>query len=156
MNRRQIAVRKIDFGNDDDLEAIARMEIAVKTELRPNFRFDFSDVSAFRECVAAIKSVGKGTEIIIAHVSRNVAGYTEYFLNDAYKVLDGRLLFVCPEFRKMGVGTALLNARNKDAKAKGYGAVKINANPDAYGFFEKNGFARASSCEYDSRMVCKL
>lgn len=61
--------------------------------------------------------------------------------NDRF-LMDG--LFVSPNARGRGVGTALLNAITVEARTRGYAAVRldvIDTNPRARALYERQGFA---------------
>ena len=151
-----LAVRHANLSRQEDLEAIARMEIAANSELRPKFKFDFSDDGPFKKCVELIRNLGDNTKIVLATLAEQSAGYIEYFLNERYRHIDGRMLFVYPEFRRLGVGSALINARNEDARLRGYNLIKTDANPGAHPFLVKSGFVDFKPSEYDGRMVLSV
>ena len=57
-------------------------------------------------------------------------------------LMDG--IFVAPEARGQGVGTALLDAIVEEARRRGYASVRldvINTNPRARALYERHGFA---------------
>ena len=141
----QLRLKYADLKNRRDLADVARMEIELNLELRPRFKFDFSDSKAFEERIRGIKNVNKSTRIIIAHMAYSTetpAGYVEYFLNKKFNTVDGRLLYVYPEFRRMGVGSALVKAREEEARQGKYSSVKIDARAEVEPFFRENGFTR--------------
>jgi GNAT superfamily N-acetyltransferase len=58
----------------------------------------------------------------------------------AFAQLNG--IFVEPRFWRMGVGRALFSAAVARARALGVGAIVINAEPSAAGFYERQGAVR--------------
>ncbi len=58
------------------------------------------------------------------------------------KVID--MLYVHPDFAGEGVGTALVNALEKIAKARGADALALDASDTAVPFFERLGYQQAS------------
>jgi len=60
-------------------------------------------------------------------------------------VLDNgeiRTMFVDPEYQGKGIGRKILDFLIKLAKSKGYHKVWVGANPEAEGFYKKQGFKK--------------
>jgi GNAT superfamily N-acetyltransferase len=155
-NKGLFSLKTADLNNQKDLEAIARMEIAINLELRPRFKFDFSNRTAFNKVVEGLRSGEKDKKIIMAYAGNDVAGYLKSFMNNYLNIVDYRLLFVYPQFRKLGVGSDLLKRGEEEAREKGYGLIETYASIPVRPFYRKNGFVKVSSEEWDERMVKKL
>lgn len=57
-------------------------------------------------------------------------------------------MYVCPEFRKKGIGTEMLSRLENGARAKGYAFLVLETNvllPEARSLYESNGYARMES-----------
>lgn len=87
----------------------------------------------------------------VAEVDGQIAGYADINKVESAQychVIDhadtewGYLdhFFVAPEFGRLGVGNALMNAIHERAKAMGLNLLQVHASLSAQGFFERWGF----------------
>jgi GNAT superfamily N-acetyltransferase len=93
----------------------------------------------------SIKRAVRNKELLVADLEGQVEGFIHYVPHE--DIIDGGLnffitcLYVSPERRAEGVGSALLDAVIKDAVDRGaLGVETSTANPDARRLYERHGF----------------
>ncbi len=88
------------------------------------------------DAAAFAKRLGEATTLIV-HVEGEHAGFAS--LSKDNKVLD--MLYVHPHHSRQGVGTALCDALEKIAAARGAVTLSVDASETAVLFFEARGYA---------------
>ena len=120
-----------------DLEAIFRLDqICFAAE----FRFDRESMKNFAEARQAVALVaqtaaGEVAGFLIVHVERVFALLVGYVVT----------LDVAPEFRRMGLGGALMDEASRRVTAAGVHRMELHVydeNAEAIRFYESRGFAR--------------
>ena len=93
----------------------------------------------------SIKRAVKKRELLVAEQEGRVTGFIHYVPHE--DIIDGGInffitcLYVIPEHRNAGVGSALLNSAIEDALNTGARGVSTStSNPDAKRLYEKHGF----------------
>lgn len=93
----------------------------------------------------SIKRAVKKRELLVAELEGGVTGFIHYVPHE--DIIDGgtnffiTCLYVTPEHRHEGAGSALLNAALEDAFNRGARGVETStSNPDARILYERNGF----------------
>ena len=77
-------------------------------------------------------------DVFVADVDGEIAGFAVLLSREGKAELDG--LFVAPEFRRAGIGTALVDAATHEARRRGLSLVTLVASPAARTFYERCGF----------------
>ena len=72
---------------------------------------------------------------IVALVEKEIAGFATLEKNETIE-----MLYVQPDFARQGVGSALLDAMEKLAAARGTSTLQVEASDAARDFFAKRGF----------------
>lgn len=155
-NNIPVVIKAANLMSSADLETIARMELAINLELRPRFKFNLSDKTVFNRFVEAIRKSDSNTKMIRAYAGNNIAGYLKSFMNNYRNTMEHRLLFVYPQFRKLGVGSKLLKRGEEEAIEKGYDLIEAYASASVQPFYKKNGFVPVAFNDWDERMIKKL
>lgn len=93
----------------------------------------------------SIKKALKKRELLVAEIEGSVTGFIDYVPHE--DIIDGgtnffiTCLYVTPEHRNVGAGSALLNAAVEDALNRGARGVETStSNPDARRLYERYGF----------------
>lgn len=93
----------------------------------------------------SIKRAVKKRELLVAELEGHVSGFIHYVPHE--DIIDGgtnffiTCLYVTPERRNQGTGSALLNAALEDAFNRGARGVETStSNPDARRLYERYGF----------------
>ncbi len=83
---------------------------------------------------------------LVAEIDREIVGFGLYFTNYSTFLMKPGLyledLFVLPEYRRLGIGRALLSSLIQLAKEQGYGRVEwsvLDWNTEAISFYESLG-----------------
>jgi len=101
-------------------------------------------------------------DLLIAEINGNIAGFAHVMEDktDPYDCIKQYKFAVCvdlytsPDYRKMGVGTALMNAIKEWAKKRGLAYVELKVlveNDNAIRLYEREGYS-----EVYHTMRCKL
>lgn len=152
----QIEMAKLNKRNREQLEAVARMSMEMKRELAPRMPKKILSRRDLNEIVRCYKNLKEGERVVTARIDSFFAGFIEYFMNDVHRCVDGRSLFVCPDFRGKGIARALMDKRTAEARMRGYNSIKINASESAQKIFSRYGFVKVGSEQDDDRMILRL
>lgn len=148
--------RVADLSIEKDLEAIAEMQIKAKREINHHSRFDLGDRKHLESIMKKLKIMGKNTLIDLACIDEHPVGFTEYFLNEWYKMVEHKLIFVQKEYRNFGVGKGLLKEMERNARKMNYESIRSYANGEYQSFYLKNGFVKKNYRKGEECMVLNL
>jgi GNAT superfamily N-acetyltransferase len=89
----------------------------------------------------------RNSELIVAEQDDAVVGFIHYVMHN--DIIDGgpnafiTAFYVTPNYRRKGIGSALLSRTIQDALKKGaVGIESSTTNPEAHRLYEKHGFKR--------------
>ena len=74
--------------------------------------------------------------IVVAEVEKQIAGFGEISLSQS----ELTALYVNPDFKRQGIGTAIIQDLESRAKEQGIKALTLHSSLTAVPFYEKNGF----------------
>jgi len=145
----------------DDVATIAKMYeefFAFHAGLQPDYFKEAEEHGDYPK--STIES--ETADLIIAEIDGNIAGFTHVTENKSlpydcivqYKFAVCMDLYVSPAYRKMGVGTELMNAIKEWAKKRKLDFVEIKVlvgNDNAIRLYEREGYS-----EIYHTMRCKL
>lgn len=148
---------EIALASADDAPAAARMQIDFNTEFESPCPSLDELVPRFRRLIT-----GPAGFVLLAGERSNPVGYAlvtlrpTIYYDGPVAVLDE--LYVRPEARDRGVGTAVLKRAISEVRARGAGEMHINVDEidtDTRRFYERHGFVNIEpGNEY--RMLCYL
>ena len=76
--------------------------------------------------------------IVVAEIEEEVAGFGEIVISDNELVA----MYVNPNFKRQGVGTAILKNLELRASQKGLKYLQLHSSITAFPFYQKNGFQK--------------
>jgi GNAT superfamily N-acetyltransferase len=116
-------------------EAGVLSELALRSKAHWGYSHEF--IEACRAELTVSRSSIDAGWVTVAVVGEVVAGFST--LADEASVRELEALFVDPPFIGHGVGRALFDAFVVAARADGFARVRIEADPNALGFYEHQG-----------------
>jgi GNAT superfamily N-acetyltransferase len=128
------------------LRAARPDEVAALSELarrsKGHWGYDDAFLHACRdELTVRVEDLTSGV-VVVAEVDGALAGFSRLTGPDAERVGEAELLFVATEHIGTGVGRALFTRLRADAIARGCTALRIEADPNAAAFYEREGAVR--------------
>lgn len=129
-----------------NLRAARPDEVAALSELARRSKAHWGYDDAFLDACRAELSVRADDLtsglVVIAEVEGELAGFSRLTGPDADARGEVDMLFVAPERIGTGVGHALFGRLRADAIARGCAALRIEADPNAVTFYEREGAVR--------------
>ena len=98
----------------------------------------------------APEEIADGNVWVATGVDGQIAGVVALAPGDAPGVLDLNKLFVEPRHIRSGVGRALLSHAIAEARQRGAQRLTILADPNAAGFYERNGAVQIGKAPSDA------
>jgi ribosomal-protein-alanine N-acetyltransferase len=139
----ELVIREL---RDEDCAAVA----ALSQELFPYFNVDEERIRRRSE---------RGAQYLVAEIAGSIIGFADFYVKGS----DARLMGVgvAPQHRNKGIGTALLEAVLRSAKAQGIRRIKLivqQANAEAVALYLNNGFAikRALKKTIQGKPLCLM
>jgi GNAT superfamily N-acetyltransferase len=96
------------------------------------------------------EDIAAGDVWVATGADRQIAGVVALAPGDAPGALDLNKLFIEPRHIRSGVGRALLAHAIAEARRRGAGRLTILADPNAAGFYERNGAVRIGEAPSDA------
>ncbi len=116
-------------------EAAALSDLALRAKAYWDYTPEF--IEACREELTVQRSEIEAGEVVVAEVLGAVAGFSTFTGDPPFG--EVYMLFVEPEHIGKGVGTVLFAALRATAEARGFTRLRIEADPNAVGFYEGRG-----------------
>ncbi len=116
-------------------EAATLSELALRS--KAHWGYDDEFLEACRAELTVVRESIVAGDVTVAEVAEVVAGFSS--LADEPPVRELEALFVEPAFIGRGVGAALFEAFRVAAIEAGVARLRIDADPNALGFYERQG-----------------
>jgi GNAT superfamily N-acetyltransferase len=116
-------------------EAATLSELALRSKAHWGYDEEFLDACR-AELTVTVASIDTGA-VTVAVVGEVIAGFSARVDEPPVRELDA--LFVDPPFIGQGIGAALFAAFRAEAVADGCTRLRIGADPNALGFYERQG-----------------